>query len=154
MSDSTRILLWVIGCLLFPPLALIPLYRWWKARKLRRGHPFQLGLHHHKAERYDDAIHALQQVPAEDEHHVRSQLLAGECFMRQGDFRTAAEVLKRATLKGNDPTAEEEKMGRYWLGRCYQELDHASAAEQEYRKVYSVDSRYRDVAQRLREVAA
>ena len=134
--------------------ARISIYHRWKVRQLKRGHPFQLGLYYHRAGRYDDAVYALQQVPDGDERYIQAQLLAGECFMRQDDFRTAAEVLKRATLKGNQPTAEEEKMGRYWLGRCYQELDQASAAEREYRKVYSADSRYRDVAQRLREVTA
>ena len=154
MDDNTRLALWVVGCIFFPPLALIPIYRWWKSRKLNQGHPFELGLHHNKAGRHAEALQAFQRVEKGDPNYVRAQLLAGECFMRDSDYRTAAEVLKRATLKGNSPTPDEENAARYWLGRCYQETGHASAAEQEYRKVYSVDSQYQDVAQRLRQIAS
>lgn len=161
MSIPTRIWVWIVGMILCPPLILVPLYRWyngdrpllwWPFSESVSRNPFQIGRYHHEAGRFDEAFYALQQVPAGDEHYVRAQLLAGDSLIRQTDLKTAAEVLKRATLKGNKPTAEEEKEGRYLLGRCYQDLGQSGAAEQEFRKVYSVDSRYRDVAQRLREV--
>lgn len=153
MSNATRIGLWTVGIILFPPLGFVPLYRWWKRSQQYQREPFRAGMRLHDAGQYDEATASFQQVPVGDERYVKAQLLVADGFLRRADYQTAAEVLKRVTSR-QQPTNDEQKEGRYWLGRCYQELGQRSAAEQEFRKVYSVDSRYRDVAQRLRNVTA
>ena len=153
MRPATRIGLWTVGTILFPPLGVVPLYRWWRRTRQDRLEPFRVGVRLHDAGRYDEAAAAFQQVPAWDERYERAQLFVADGCLRRGDYQGAAEVLRRVTHL-QKPTNDEQKEGGYWLGRCYQELGQRSAAEEEYRRVHSVDREYRDVAQRLREVAA
>lgn len=123
--------------------------------ELRRHVPFTpemnllLGHAYFCAERHEEAIEILQQIPEAFGQHTKALLLLGKCFAAKGEYDAAIEVFKRGPLETKS-LDEELKELHYQLARNYEKLGFSAAAKRHYRRVYTTDVKYRDVAERWR----
>ncbi len=96
----------------------------------------------------DEAIAEFQKALRGADTKLQSAEMLGLCFYEKGQFQVAATVLKRA-VEG-DPSSDLEKIGLlYWLGRCEQEQNRIPEALSHYQRVFALDIKFQDVAERV-----
>jgi tetratricopeptide (TPR) repeat protein len=96
----------------------------------------------------DEALGALQKLPAEPRLMAEVSFLKARCFQAKGFADLAAKEFK-AALAGSDPTEERGKEIRYNLGLLAESQGDVAAAKEHFGQVFEVDIAYRDVAQRM-----
>jgi tetratricopeptide (TPR) repeat protein len=97
----------------------------------------------------DEAIGEFQKALRGPEQRIRTFEALGQCFLERSQFDVAATILTRAVSDGR--TGDEELVGvLYLLGYACEALDRYEAALGYYQRVFSVDIRFRDVAERIK----
>ena len=97
----------------------------------------------------DEAIGEFQKALRGSEQRVRTYEALGQCFMERSQFDVAATILRRAIADGRE--GDEQLVGvLYLLGYASEALDRYEDALIFYQRVFAVDIRFRDVAERIR----
>ncbi|MEZ4330926.1 MAG: protein kinase [Myxococcota bacterium] len=118
----------------------------------RAGDFLRAGEAFHREGMDDEAISALQKVPAEDEDFGRAAALLGEIFSTRGQLALAITKLQQAI--GDTELTRDSVDGYFRLGSIYEQDGKPREALEIYEKVMAFDYHYRDVADRLAAVRA
>lgn len=101
----------------------------------------------------DEAIAEFQKALRAPPGRLRTAEALGSCFFAKGQFSVAATVMRRAV--DTDPAGDEAKIALlYWLGRCDEEKGRTSDALAWFQRVFALDIRFADVADRVERLAA
>jgi tetratricopeptide (TPR) repeat protein len=100
----------------------------------------------------DEAIAEFQKALRSAAGRLRTAEALGSCFFDKGQFSVAATVMRRAIE--TDPSGDDAKIGLlYWLGRCGEEMGKHTDAVGCYQRVFALDIRFQDVAERVKRLA-
>jgi tetratricopeptide (TPR) repeat protein len=102
--------------------------------------------------RYDDAIEHLQRSKNDHKMRLRALSLLGRAFQKKGLPDLAVEQFREA-LTFTTGLEEPTKEFTYLLGTALEQSDKPREAYEAYKKVYQVDIRFRDVADRMERMA-
>jgi tetratricopeptide (TPR) repeat protein len=101
----------------------------------------------------DEAIAEFQKALRSPAGRLRTAEALGSCFFDKGQFSVAATVMRRAVE--TDPSGDESKIALlYWMGRCAEELGKREEALASFQRVFALDIRFADVADRVQRLAA
>jgi len=101
----------------------------------------------------DEAIAEFQKALRSPPGRMRTAEALGSCFFEKKQFSVAATVMKRAVE--TDPSGDENKIALlYWLGRCDEEMGRTADALAWFQRVFALDIRFADVADRVERLAA
>jgi tetratricopeptide (TPR) repeat protein len=112
---------------------------------------YDLGVAFKEMGLFDEAISEFQTAIRAGANPLATLEVLGECFVAQQQYAVGWRVLDRAVRVSGASDAELVGVV-YWMGRCDEELGRADAAAECYERVLSVDIRFRDTAERLREL--
>ena len=100
----------------------------------------------------DEAIAELQKALRAPEGKLRTSEALGVCFFEKGAYVVTESILRR----GLDlpASSDQERLGiLYWLARALEEQGKKGEARELYGRVFAVDIRFRDVAERVKALA-
>ena len=100
----------------------------------------------------DEAIAELQKALHAPEGKLRTSEALGVCFFEKGAYVVTESILRR----GLDlpASSDRERLGiLYWLARALEEQGKKGEARELYGRVFAVDIRFRDVAERVKALA-
>jgi tetratricopeptide (TPR) repeat protein len=101
----------------------------------------------------DEAIAEFQKALRSPAGRLRTAEALGSCFFEKGQFSVAGTVMRRAVE--TDPSGDEAKIALlYWMGRCEEELGKREQALTWFQRVFALDIRFADVADRVQRLAA
>jgi len=101
----------------------------------------------------DEAIAEFQKALRSPAGRLRTAEALGACFYDKGQFSVSATVMRRAV--DTDPAGDEAKIALlYWLGRCEEEMGRTGEALSWFQRVFALDIRFQDVADRVERLAA
>ncbi len=104
-----------------------------------------------EAGRYNEAIAAFQAVSQDPRYVQQAKKLLGLCFTRKGQYDLALEQFNEAVE--NHPEMDDEgKDLRYLRAQTLQEMGRREEALKAFKRIYSVDINFRDVARRVDEL--
>lgn len=109
---------------------------------------YELGVAFKQDGLHDEAVYELEIAARGLDDPIPAYELLGELFNEAGQHETTSKVLARA-LEANDRDDSVLTGVLYQLGISYQELGEIERAEECFRRVFEVDSDYREVAHRL-----
>jgi tetratricopeptide (TPR) repeat protein len=112
------------------------------------GYQFKLGQILYEMGYVDDAIQPLQQGLRSPKNRVQCLIYLGLAFKEKHFFDMAAEQLQTAK-KEVAQMDDKKKEIIYELGNCYELDGKMDKAITEYKEVYSADSGYRDIADKI-----
>jgi len=109
---------------------------------------YDLGVAYKEMGLLDEAIAEFQKSLRGPEHRVRTYEALGQCFLEKQQLQVAATILGRAL---NEPGVTDDQLVGvlYLLGYASEALMQWDAAVGYYQRVFAVDIRFRDAAQRL-----
>jgi tetratricopeptide (TPR) repeat protein len=117
-----------------------------------RAH-YDLGVAFKEMGLVDEAIAEFQKALRSPPGRLRTAEALGGCFFEKRQFSVAATVMRRAVE--TDPAGDDAKIALlYWLGRCDEEMGRASEALAWFQRVFALDIRFADVADRVERLAA
>ncbi len=100
----------------------------------------------------DEAIAQFQKALRSPAGRLRTAEALGGCFFDKHQFSVAATVMRRAVE--TDAAGDEAKIGLlYWLGRCDEEMGRTDQALGHFQRVFALDIRFADVAERVKRLA-
>jgi tetratricopeptide (TPR) repeat protein len=101
----------------------------------------------------DEAIAEFQKALRSPPGRLRTAEALGSCFFDKRQFSVAATVMRRAVE--TDLASDDAKIGLlYWLGRCEEEMGRTPDALAWFQRVFALDIRFADVADRVERLAA
>ena len=109
---------------------------------------FELGERLFRSGQTEEAIQALQRAQNSPGHRMRALALLGRCFMERGMFDMAVSQIEKA-LENKSTWNDDRKELVYTLAEIYEEQGKPDEAAAQYKSIYEVDIRYRDVAQKV-----
>jgi tetratricopeptide (TPR) repeat protein len=113
----------------------------------RAGKHLEAGQIHHREDREDAAITALQQVVQEDPDFPAASALLGEIFRDRGMLNLALEKL--TTAIGQRPLERDNLRAYFALATVHEANQDGADAVTLYEKILAFDFNYEDVADRL-----
>lgn len=125
------------------------------AEKRIKLYPNDLQLHYELALIYwsgkemDSAIEQFQLAQKHPKCDFSSQVHLGLCFYQKGHYELAADQLGKAIKKENS-NDKELLDAVYFLGLSFEKLNDIANAKECFKKVYSVNTRYRDVSEKIK----
>jgi tetratricopeptide (TPR) repeat protein len=114
---------------------------------------FELGLRLKRAGKYREAIQSLQAARSDSSRLAETQLNLGECFQRIEQFRLAMSSYEAAIQAAPDPNTDLHKLARYRAGVLATGLEEYEKAEKHLTELAAIEFGYRDVADRLDNLA-
>ena len=112
---------------------------------------YDLGVAYKEMGLLDEAVSEFQVVLRGTSNRARAFEALGHCFVEKGQLPVAATILQRALAEPG--LGDDSLIGvLYLLGAIAEELKHFAEAHRYYQRVFAVDIRFRDVADRLRTV--
>ncbi|MFZ3065822.1 MAG: DUF4236 domain-containing protein [Nitrospirota bacterium] len=102
----------------------------------------------YKTKKYKEAIDILQKLPENFELNLKVIQLLGACFAMQKQFDLAINVFKKAPLLKRNLDDDLMEL-HYNLALIYEESGDKKNALKHFKKVYSENINYRDVAQKV-----
>jgi tetratricopeptide (TPR) repeat protein len=117
-----------------------------------RAH-YDLGVAFKEMGLVDEAIAEFQKALRAPPGRLRTAEALGSCFFEKKQYSVAATVMRRAVE--TDPAGDDAKIALlYWLGRCDEEAGRHSDALAWFQRVFALDIRFADVADRVERLAA
>jgi tetratricopeptide (TPR) repeat protein len=117
-----------------------------------RAH-YDLGIAFKEMGLVDEAIAEFQKALRSPAGRLRTAEALGACFYEKKQYSVAATVMRRAVE--TDQAADDAKIALlYWLGRCEEELGRAAEALTWFQRVFALDIRFADVAERVQRLSA
>jgi len=113
---------------------------------------YDLGVAFKEMGLFDEAIAEFQKALGAPEGKLRTTEALGACFIDKRAYVVAESILRR----GLDLPAsgDRERLGvLYWLARALEELGKKVEARELYGRVFAVDIRFADVAERVKALA-
>lgn len=107
---------------------------------------YDLGLAYFELELFDDAIEELKKASYGSKRYESLYMLA-ECYKKLGRFDDAASIHKLIIADYDD--VEKIKNSLYELATIYEESGDESVAKNYYMKLYTLDSNFRDVKEKI-----
>ena len=94
-------------------------------------------------------LHAAFQAASQDARfELESCMMLGQCFMRRGQQDLALEQFSRA-LERHPDMDEQGKELRYCQAQAHEVMGNSEEALTIYKRIYSQDINYRDVADKV-----
>jgi tetratricopeptide (TPR) repeat protein len=101
----------------------------------------------------DEAIAEFQKALRSPAGRLRTAEALGSCFFDKGQFSVASTVMRRAVE--TDPSSDDSKIALlYWMGRSEEEMGRRTEALAWFQRVFALDIRFADVADRVERLAA
>jgi len=97
---------------------------------------------------YNEAIASFQETLSDPRHGLESARMLGECFAAKGQYDLALEQYERA-IKFHPALDDAGKALQYSLAGNYEAMGSKEEALAIYKKIYSSDINYRDVAEKV-----
>jgi tetratricopeptide (TPR) repeat protein len=108
---------------------------------------YDLGVAYKEMGLVDEAVAEFQKA-LRGHHRVRTYEALGQCFIEKQQFQVAATILSRALSEIG--VTDDQLVGvLYLVGYASEALMQWEAAVGYYQRVFAVDIRFRDAAQRL-----
>jgi tetratricopeptide (TPR) repeat protein len=122
----------------------------WRIQQHPTDRELQLRLGHANfaAGNLNEAIAAFQVSSQDSRYDVESAKMLGLCFVRKGQHDLALEQFERAAERHPDMDDEGKDL-RYNQAQAYEEMGRTSEALDIYKRIYSLDINFRDVAQKV-----
>lgn len=126
------------------------------AEKRIKLYPNDLQLHYELAIIYwegkelDQAIEQFQIAQKHPQWSFSSQVHLGLCFYQKGHYELAIDQLSKAAKMENSTNEKELLEAIYFLGISFEKLNDIPNAKECFKKVYSVNARYRDVSEKIK----
>jgi tetratricopeptide (TPR) repeat protein len=108
----------------------------------------RLGYIHLDAGEANEAIAAFQSASQDARYEAEACKMLGVCFMHKGQHDLAIEQFEKA-VKSHPELDEQGKDLRYQEAAAYEQMGNKGQALSIYKKVYSTDINFRDVAQKV-----
>ncbi|TFG61791.1 MAG: tetratricopeptide repeat protein [Spirochaetales bacterium] len=103
---------------------------------------------------YIGALSAFEKAQRDPDYKVKALVERGACFMSMNHFDNAIAELERAVKLIQDEGSTEALYARYFLATCYEKTRKIEKALQQWEKIYSKKSSFKDVAEKLSEYQA
>jgi tetratricopeptide (TPR) repeat protein len=115
---------------------------------------YNLGVAYKEMGLLDDAIGEFILTSEDEPKFIQSRYMLGLCYMEKGEYQEAIGELQNAVDYSNalGESAQSRIGMHYDLGLAYQGVGNFDAALSEFRKVSHMDPRYRDTADKLKEL--
>lgn len=107
-----------------------------------------LGRVHFESGLYNEAIAAFQAASQDARLEMESWRMLGLSFMRKGQHDLALEQFQRAVERHPEMDVQGKEL-RYCQAQAYEEMGNGQEALSVYKKIYSQDITFRDVAQKV-----
>jgi len=126
------------------------------AEKRIKLYPNDLQLHYELAMIYwagKDIEHAIEQFQVARKHpkwDFSSQVHLGLCFYQKGHYELAVDQLNNV-IKIESTNDKELLEAIYYLGLSFEKLNDISNAKECFKKIYSIDARYRDISEKIEQ---
>jgi len=112
---------------------------------------YNLGIAYREMGLLDDAISEFEKAEKEPSRYVDCQTLKGLSYSDKGDYENAEQMFKQALESSHLEDIQRLNLG-YELGLLYERADRAHDALASYQDVFSQDSNYRDVKDKIQEL--
>ncbi|MGD2173912.1 MAG: tetratricopeptide repeat protein [Candidatus Brocadiaceae bacterium] len=110
-----------------------------------RAIQLQLGNFYFLVGQYNDAIAAFQAVTSDARFGERATKMLGRCFMAKGQHDLALEQFERA-ISEHPQMDDEGKELHYYRAQALEAMGNREEALKTYKRIYSQDINFRDVA--------
>ncbi len=117
-----------------------------------RSH-YDLGMAYLEMGLFTEAIRDFQIASRCEDLQLSSMEMIGHCFLKSGEARLAVKQLMRA-LDIARATGADSLGIHYNLGLAYEMIGEQARAREHFEEVYIVDMAFRDVAERMKKLAA
>ncbi|MHC4788859.1 MAG: tetratricopeptide repeat protein [Planctomycetota bacterium] len=102
---------------------------------------------------YNEAIAAFQTASTDARYEVETSKMLGLCFMQKGQHDLALEQFEHAVHRHPDMD-EVGKDLRYCQGQAYESMGESEEALKIYKRIYSQDIKFKDVAEKVEALSA
>jgi tetratricopeptide (TPR) repeat protein len=113
----------------------------------------RLGRAYYETEDYNAAIAAFQNASQDPRYEMETSKWLGLCFMAKGQHDLALERFE-AALQGHPGMDEEGKELRYCQAQAYEGMGRPDEALKLYKRIYSQDINFKDVAAKVDALSA
>jgi len=96
------------------------------------------------------AIEQFQLAQKNIRNRISSMLYLGQCFLYKKQYDIAIDQFLKITDELKNMTKEKVE-ALYYLGITYEKLDNSDKAKECFKSIYSVQSNYKDVSQRIQK---
>jgi tetratricopeptide (TPR) repeat protein len=114
---------------------------------------YNLGIAYREMGLLDDAISEFEKAEKEPSRYVDCQTLKGLSYSDKGDYSSAEQMFKQALDSPHLEDIQRLNLG-YELGLLYERAERANDALASYQDVFTQDSNYRDVKDKIQELQA
>lgn len=105
----------------------------------------------YRLEKYQEAIDILQTFPSEESENLKVIEVMGMCFAGEKKYDIAINVFKKAPLLKRNLDDDLIEL-HYNLALVYEESGDKKNAIKHFKKVYAVDTDYKDVSEKLQKL--
>jgi len=112
---------------------------------------YNLGIAYREMGLLDDAISEFEKAEKEPSRYVDCQTLKGLSYSDKRDYENAEQMFKQALESSHLEDIQRLNLG-YELGLLYERADRSNDALASYQDVFSQDSNYRDVKDKIQEL--
>jgi tetratricopeptide (TPR) repeat protein len=116
---------------------------------------YNLGVAYKEMGLLDDAVSEFIMTPEDEPKYFQSRYMLGLCYMEKGEYQNAAVEIQNALSYMEVQGIDDDETGlsmHYDLGLAYQGAGNINSAISEFQIVHALDSGYRDIATKLKEL--
>lgn len=110
---------------------------------------YYLGKLQKESHDYVAALLSFEKAQRDNEMKVKALVERGGCYMSMNAVDKAIPELERAVRSITDEAAQESLYARYFLAMCFEKNRDLERAIEQWEKIYSKRSNFRDVAEKL-----
>ncbi len=110
---------------------------------------YYLGKLQKEANEFTAALLSFEKAVRNPEFKSKALVERGACYMSLSDLDRAIPELERAVKSAKDESSNEALYGRYFLAMCYEKQREIDRAIEQWEKIYSRKTSFRDVAEKL-----
>lgn len=112
---------------------------------------YHLGVAYMQMDLIEEAIAEFQKAARHRDYAVHAHIQLAECFARKGLPEAALRSLQRVLEMGSGAEEVVQEV-KYMMATLYEQMGEFDRAYDLYIEVYSLDARYRDVADRIQQL--
>ncbi|MBQ1833997.1 MAG: tetratricopeptide repeat protein [Treponema sp.] len=100
---------------------------------------------------YGGALKSFEKSERAPEFRQKALIERGSCYMQAEDYGNAIQEFINAIQYSKDPNSSETLYSRYFLAACYEKTHDIDKALEQWEKINSKNSHFRDVPNKLQE---
>lgn len=100
---------------------------------------------------YGSALKSFEKSQRSQEYRQKALIERGTCYMQASDYENAIQEFISAIQSSKDPHSNETLYARYFLASCYEKNHNIEKAIEQWEKINSKNSHFRDVPTKLQE---